>query len=128
MEITEVRISLRPDGGNRKLKAYATVTFDNCFVVRDMRIIEGKKGLFVAMPSRKLRVPCPSCGHRNPTRSHYCNECGADISSVSTPAAEEAGGESEHRDVAHPIKQEMRSYLEREVLAAYERELSAQRA
>jgi len=124
MDITEVRISLRPDGGSRKLKAYATVTFDSCFVVRDMRIIEGKKGLFVAMPSRKVRVACTSCGHRNPTRSRYCNECGSDISSVATPVPEE-GSEPEHRDVAHPIKQEMRSYLEREVLSAYDNEMKA---
>lgn len=50
MEITEIRISLRDDN---KLKAFASITFDNSFVVRGMKIIEGAKGLFVAMPSRK---------------------------------------------------------------------------
>ncbi len=52
MKITEVRIF--PCRG-RKLKAYATVTFDESFVVRDMKLIEGLKGLFLLMPSRKLR-------------------------------------------------------------------------
>lgn len=52
MEITEVRVHLRNED---KLKAFATVTFDNCFVVRNMKIIEsGSKGLILCMPSRKL--------------------------------------------------------------------------
>ena len=50
MEITDVKVSLRNDP---KLRAYVTVTFDNCFVVRGMKVIEGNNGLFVAMPSRK---------------------------------------------------------------------------
>jgi len=37
-----------------KLKAFACVTFDNCFVVRNMKVVEGTKGLFLCMPSRKL--------------------------------------------------------------------------
>lgn len=51
MEITEVRVHLRNED---KLKAFATVTFDNCFVVRNMKIIAGNKGLILCMPSRKL--------------------------------------------------------------------------
>jgi len=56
MEITEVRIFLRDKAQEpeEKLKAFATVTFDNSFVVRGLRIVSGDKGLFVAMPSRKL--------------------------------------------------------------------------
>jgi len=38
-----------------KLKAYATITLDKCFVIRDLRVIEGKKGLFIAMPSKRLK-------------------------------------------------------------------------
>ena len=51
MEVTEVRI--RKVEAEGKLKAYVTVTFDNCFVVHNVKIIEGKSGLFIAMPSRK---------------------------------------------------------------------------
>jgi len=56
MEITEVRIFLRDNAGKPrdKLKAFATVTFDNSFVVRGLRVVDGDRGLFVAMPSRKL--------------------------------------------------------------------------
>ena len=51
MQITELRIRKVTSEG--KLKAYVTVTFDNCFVVHNVKIIEGKSGLFIAMPSRK---------------------------------------------------------------------------
>ena len=51
MQITELRIRKVDDEG--KLRAYVTVTFDNCFVVLNVKIIEGKSGLFIAMPSRK---------------------------------------------------------------------------
>lgn len=50
MEITEIRITLRNDD---KLKAFVTMTLDNCFVVRGMKIIKGARGLFVAMPNRR---------------------------------------------------------------------------
>ncbi len=51
MQITELSIRKVEDEG--KLRAYVTVTFDNCFVVHNVKIIEGKSGLFIAMPSRK---------------------------------------------------------------------------
>ena len=50
VEITEVRISLRNED---KLKAFASVTFDNSFVVRGLKVINGSQGFFVSMPSRR---------------------------------------------------------------------------
>ncbi len=50
MEITEVKVVLRND---EKLKGYATITLDHCFVVRRLRIIQSARGLFVAMPARR---------------------------------------------------------------------------
>ena len=50
MEITEVRVSLRDEP---KLKAFVNVTFDNAFVIRGLKVINGTKGYFVSMPSRK---------------------------------------------------------------------------
>lgn len=52
MEITEIKVFPTRDGG--RLKAYATVVFDNCFIIRDLKVIEGQK-LFVSMPSRKRK-------------------------------------------------------------------------
>ncbi|MDR2072765.1 MAG: septation regulator SpoVG [Spirochaetaceae bacterium] len=54
MEITDIRV--RKVAGEGKLKAYVTVTFDDCFVVHNVKIIEGKSGVFIAMPSRKTRT------------------------------------------------------------------------
>lgn len=51
MQITELRIRKVDD--DTKLRAYVTVTFDNCFVVHNVKVIEGQNGLFIAMPSRK---------------------------------------------------------------------------
>ena len=54
MEITDIRV--RKVAGEGKLKAYVTITFDDCFVVHNVKIIEGKTGVFIAMPSRKTRA------------------------------------------------------------------------
>ena len=51
MEITEIRVTLRSED---KLKAFVTVTFDQCFAVRNMKIVQGEKGPMLCMPSRKL--------------------------------------------------------------------------
>ena len=63
---TEVRIKLMEDPGER-LQAFCSITFDNSFVVRDLKIIEGSNGPFVAMPSRKLTDRCSHCSARAST-------------------------------------------------------------
>ena len=52
MNITDVRI--RKVGEDNKMKAVASITFDDEFVVHDIKVIEGQNGLFIAMPSRKM--------------------------------------------------------------------------
>jgi stage V sporulation protein G len=122
MEITEVRIFLK-EGIDKKLKAYATVTFDNAFVVRNIKVIEGSTGLFIAMPSRKLKYPCDKCGFRNELRSKFCNQCGGALQvQPRTMTGEESSSQSEHRDIAHPITQSFREYLQKKVLESYEQE------
>ncbi len=51
MQISEIRIHIMNE---ERLKAFASVTFDNCFVVRNMKVVQGNKGVFLCMPSRKL--------------------------------------------------------------------------
>lgn len=53
MDITDIRI--RKVSADGKLKAYVTVTFDDSFVVHNVKIIEGENGVFIAMPSRKTK-------------------------------------------------------------------------
>lgn len=124
MEITEVRIFLK-DSVDKKLKAYATVTFDNSFVVRNIKVIEGSGGLFIAMPSRKIKQPCPKCGFRNELRSKYCNQCASQLPLVSQPITGESQAQdmqAEHKDIAHPITQQFREYLQKKVFEAYQQE------
>lgn len=79
MNITDVRIRLKESG---KLKAIASITIDDAFVVHDIRVSEGEKGLFVAMPNKKY-------------------------------------SDGEYRDVAHPIKKEIRDMLQDAILTKY---------
>ena len=79
MQITEVRIFPMNED---KLKAYVTVTFDDCFVIRDLKVILGSEGLFVAMPSKKRK-------------------------------------DGSFKDIAHPLNNDFRELLEKQILAAY---------
>lgn len=123
MEITETKIFLR-ESPDKKLKAYATVTFDNAFVVRNIKVIQGTNELFIAMPSRKVKHPCPKCAFKNESRSKYCNQCAAQLPQQPRESGHEAGSlaQSEHKDIAHPITQSFREYLQKKVLDAFEQE------
>ncbi|WKC83831.1 DNA-binding protein SpoVG [Borreliella spielmanii] len=57
MDITDIRIK-KVEGKNSgsKLLAYVAVTFDNCLVLHNIRVIKGQKGVFIAMPNRRTRV------------------------------------------------------------------------
>lgn len=123
MEITEVRIFPR-ESQDKKLRAYATVTFDNAFVVRNIKVIQGSNGLFIAMPSRKVKQPCSKCGFRNESRSKFCNQCGAQLPQVSRPVSV-SDTESEHKDICHPITQTFREYLQKKVIDAFEKEAAS---
>ncbi len=82
MKITEVRIFPKTHRDS-KLLAFANIVFDQCFVVRGLKILDGSKGLFVVMPSRKVKG-------------------------------------DDYRDVAHPLTNEFKDYVQQEVLRAYE--------
>ncbi|MGL5051352.1 MAG: septation regulator SpoVG [Fusobacteriaceae bacterium] len=83
MKITDVRLRMVTAGeGELKLKAYADVTFDESFVVHGLKVIDGQKGMFVAMPSRKMP-------------------------------------DGEYKDVAHPIKPELRKEITDTVIAKF---------
>lgn len=81
MNITEVKI--RRINNEGKMRAVVSVTFDNMFVVHDIKIIDGQNGLFIAMPSRKV-------------------------------------GDSEFRDIAHPINAKARALLQDRIFSEYE--------
>ena len=84
MKITDIRIRIIPNAES-KLKAVASITIDDCFVVHDIKIIEGNEGHFIAMPSRKT-------------------------------------ADGQYKDIAHPIKTEIREELIKIILEAFEKE------
>lgn len=81
MQITDVKVFPVDED---KLKAYVTVTLDNCFVVRDLKIIHGSSGLFIAMPAKRRK-------------------------------------DGTYKDIAHPLNAETRDWMERLILAEYDR-------
>lgn len=121
MEITEVRIKLM-EASEDRLRAFCSITFDHCFVVRDLKIIDGVHGPFVAMPSRKLTGHCQRCGHKNHLRSLYCNQCGVKLRSSADADAESP--QKLYADVAHPINSACREMIQNAVITELENELA----
>jgi stage V sporulation protein G len=103
---------------NERLQAFCSVTFDDAFVVRDLKIIEGAKGSFVAMPSRKLTDRCCQCGCKNHLRARFCNQCGGRLDE--DRATRDADGRVKlHADIAHPINSACREVIQSAVLKAF---------
>lgn len=115
MKVTDVKVRIRSGAG--AVKATASITLDDCFAVHGLRVIEGKSGFHVAMPSERKRVPCPKCSRRNEVGSKYCHFCGSAL-----PEVEDG---PERRDVAHPINQQARDAIESAVIQAYRRALAS---
>ena len=127
MQITEVRIKLIGEANNERLSAFASVTFGDekgvpMFVVRDLKVINGRECLFVAMPSRKLTDHCPACSRKNRLRARYCSSCGAKLA-ANRECRGEDGRAKLHADIAHPINSEFRKELENAVIPEYYKEL-----
>lgn len=124
MVISEIRIKLmdEKESRNERLLAFCSVTFDNMYVVRDLKIIEGTKGMFVAMPSRKLTDRCTSCSSKNHLRARFCNQCGTRLNEDRAPRDMD-GRARLHADVAHPINSSAREFIQGSILRSYSEEL-----
>jgi stage V sporulation protein G len=126
MRVTEVRIKLTPPAQDR-LRGFCSITLDSAFVVRDIKIIDGPNGVFVAMPSRKLMDHCHQCRSKNHLRARFCNNCGAQLNEN-----RHSGGEDTrlklHCDVAHPINAQCRAMVQEAIVKAYHEELERSKA
>jgi stage V sporulation protein G len=125
VEITEVRIKLMEEAGER-LQAFCSITFDDCFVVRDLKIIEGTSGPFVAMPSRKLTGHCPGCGYKNHLRAAFCNQCGSRLKE-DRAVRDEDGRAKLYADIAHPINSVCREMIQERVIQTFHEEIERSR-
>lgn len=121
MEITEVRIKLMESAEDR-LRGFCSITFDDCFVVRDLKIIEGNNGPFVAMPSRKLTSHCNKCRTKNHLRARFCNHCGNRLRSEEI-AYDNDGRAKLYADIAHPVNAECREMIQKRVIEELEKEV-----
>ena len=109
MEITDVRIKLVEKSAER-LMAFCSITIDNAFVIRDLKLIGGPHGLFVAMPSRKLCIHCGKCNSKNPLKAAFCNACGNKMIRQHPPRNDD-GRVRLYADIAHPINAECREFI-----------------
>jgi stage V sporulation protein G len=121
MEITEVRVKLVKNTDDR-LKAFCSMTLDDEFVIRDIKVIEGVKGYFVAMPSRKMSDHCAKCGHKNHLRARFCNNCGTTLPESRAKKGPQ-GRVKLHADIAHPINVKCRQCIQQRIVAAFEEEV-----
>jgi stage V sporulation protein G len=120
MEITEVRIKLIESAEDR-LRGFCSITFDDCFVVRDLKIIEGNNGPFVAMPSRKLTSNCYKCRTKNHLRANFCNSCGGRLKNDNIE--HDSGGRAKlYADIAHPVNATCREMIQNRVIEELNRE------
>jgi len=125
VEISEVKVKLMGDRSDR-LKAFCSVTIDKEFVIRDLKIIEGTNGMFVAMPSRKITDKCPTCSGKNHLRAKFCNECGGRLNE-NRAGRDNEGRSKLHADIAHPINSACRERMQRRIIKGYEEELQRSR-
>jgi len=121
MEITEVRVKL-VERSSERLRAFCSITLDGDFVIRDLKIIDGSNGAFVAMPSRKLADRCTRCGCKNHLRAKHCNECGQRLNENRAPK-DVQGRAKLHADVAHPINAACRERIQNAVIEAFQAEI-----
>jgi stage V sporulation protein G len=119
--ITSVYVKLADEPGERRLRAFCTVVLNDAVAIHDLRVIEGSKGPFVAMPSRKVCDRCKTCGGKNNLQARYCGHCGwrLDESRVIPGLCDSEGRPKLHADVAHPVHEQARRWIEDHVLEAY---------
>ena len=121
MEISDVKVKLVTNKDNR-LKAFCSITIDKEFVVRDIKVIEGGGGYFVAMPSRKMCDHCSKCGGKNHLRAKFCNNCGSNLQEGRAKKSTK-GKIKLHADIAHPIMADCRKRIQEKVIKAFKEEL-----
>ncbi|MBX3459831.1 MAG: SpoVG family protein [Planctomycetes bacterium] len=126
IEVTEVRVKLASED-DEKLLGYCSVTLNNAFVIKDLKIIQGDGSPFIAMPSRKITDKCSRCGYKNHLRAKFCNECGNKLP-VNRADTDARGRAKLHFDLVHPIRGEVREYVHRKIVEAYEAEVARVRA
>ena len=111
---------------DEKLKAFCTITFNDEFVIRDIKIIEGTSGPFVAMPSRKVTDHCGRCSTKNHLKAKFCNGCGLKLDPNRLKRLKR-GAIRLHTDIAHPINSACRERIQSQIIETFLEELERSR-
>lgn len=109
------------------VKAYANIILDDALALHDLKVLDGPRGIFLAMPTRKLTDRCPRCQSKNHLRAKFCNECGATLAIAELRVKTDAvtGRLLLHADVVHPISRSLREHIEERVLTALKNQETA---
>ena len=118
VEITEIRIKLLEKSQSR-LRAFCSVIFDACFVVRDVKIIKGDNGPFVAMPSKKMTANCVKCGSKNFVCARFCSYCGVRNPTTDINVRKPF---KQYSDIAHPVNPAFRNMIQERIILEYTKE------
>jgi signal transduction histidine kinase/DNA-binding cell septation regulator SpoVG/ActR/RegA family two-component response regulator len=119
MVITDIQITLVPNPG--RLLAFANIIIEHCFLIKDIKIIQGSKFIFISMPSRKVLDHCMVCGAKNHLLAKFCNECGTRLSRES---AEKPVKLKLHSDIAHPLNAQCRQEFQKIIIKAFQEEVA----
>lgn len=120
MNVTEARVTVAGDPGGQLL-GFAAVVLDDSLAVHDLRVLEGRSGPFVAMPSRKVSDRCGRCRTKNHLQAKFCNECGIALDERRGRPDPTTGRVKYHEDVIHPISVDLRKEIEQVVVAEMRR-------
>lgn len=119
MTITEVSVSL-PHNENGKVICFASVVFDHCLALHDIKLIRRLDGtVLMSMPSRRMMGHCAHCDHLNPYGAKFCHECGKTFIPRNPPHTNHLGRPVLYTDVAHPITPEYRLEILRAIQEEY---------
>lgn len=111
LEITEIIV--RPTAGG-KVAAYCGITLNGAIAIRNIRLIDAGAGAFLAMPSQRSKVSCPSCAGSTPIGLPFCGHCGA-------PVPEGPPECPLHHDACFPVNHEARRFIHDAVMEEYRR-------
>ena len=132
MLVTEVRIEIVNDDYYREcsppvLRAVFSIVLDDCMVIHGLKLIEGERGSFLAMPNERKVSRCPDCHHKNPVVSCYCSYCGTCLPGdrIDQLRCQEGGRTRLYTDILHPLTRDFRDYLTDMCRDAYRRELAS---
>ena len=121
MIITEVRIDPAAEAG--PLLAWATIVFDDSFIIKDVKLLRGTDGRpFISMPRRAVRDHCRRCGKSIDVTSAFCPSCGLEQGPVANrvSARDNVGRLKVYVDIAHPIRRGLREAILEAVLDEWE--------